>query len=310
VIPGNLCKPWFVIDRVMKKPGVRGKIVKRLIVNADDFGLHPAVNRAIIEGHASGCITSTSLMPGGGAYHEALAMAESCPGLGVGIHLTLVGERPVSDPARVPSLVDSEGRFCENYLQFLARFLLGKVALADIRCELAAQLDKVAADGIIVSHVDSHQHLHVFPGIIDIVLELAAERSIMTLRIPEEPLIFTGGYPFTVGRIIGRTGLSLLAGWARLKARRRGFDAPDSFFGMLAGGNMQEEYFMNIINALPPGTSEIMVHPGNNDVMLQELYNWPHHWQSELAAVTSSKVLGQLTKQEIELISFRELKNG
>jgi len=284
--------------------------VKRLIVNADDFGLNPAVNRAIIDGHASGCITSTSLMAGGPAYYEAIGMADACPGLGIGVHLTLVGERPVADPSRVPSLVDGEGRLPENYLQFLARFLLGKVALAEVRCELAAQLDKVAADGIAVSHVDSHQHLHVFPGILDIVLDLAAERSIRALRIPDEPLLFTGGYPFAVGRIIGRTGLSLLAGWARRKARSRGFAAPDFFFGMLAGGNMQEQYILNIINALPPGTSEIMVHPGNDDISLQALYHWSYHWQSELAAVTGKPVLGQLAKQGIDLVSFRELKHG
>lgn len=284
--------------------------MKRLIVNADDFGLHPAVNRAIIDGHASGCITSTSLMPGGAAYYEAVGMACSCPGLGIGVHLTLVGERPVADPARVPSLVDGEGRFPDNYVLFLARLLQGKVKMAEVRYELAAQLDKVAADGITVSHVDSHQHLHVLPGIIDIVLDLAGERAIRRLRIPDEGLLFTGGYPFTVGRIIGRTGLSLLAGWARRKARNRGFAAPDFFFGMLAGGNMREEYFMNIVDALPPGTSEIMVHPGSDNAALEACFGWPYHWQDEMAAVTGRQVLDRLAEAGIELVSFRELKDG
>lgn len=284
--------------------------MKRLIVNADDFGLHPAVNRAIIDGHTAGCITSTSLMTGGEAYDEAVAMAGSCPDLGVGVHLTLVGERPVSDPALVPSLVDGEGRFPDNYIQFLARFLLGKVSMAQVRLELAAQLDKVAADGIAVSHVDSHQHLHVLPGIIDIVLELATERSIRTMRIPDEGLFFTGGYPASIGRLIGRTGLSLLAGWARRKASRRGFAAPDAFFGMLAGGNMQTEYFLNIISVLPTGTSEIMIHPGNDDALLQARYGWVYHWQSELAAVTGRQVLDRLAERGIELVSFRKFTDG
>lgn len=284
--------------------------MKRLIVNADDFGLHPAVNRAIIDGHASGCITSTSLITGGAAYYEALNMANSCPGLGVGVHLTLVGERPVTDPARIPSLVDEKGCFPDNYVKFLADFLLGKVSLPEVRCELAAQLDKAAADGINISHIDSHQHLHVFPGIIDIVLDLAAERSVRALRIPAEPLFFTGGYPFTLGRLVGRTGLSLLAAWARRKARQRGFAAPEHFFGMLAGGNMREEYLLNIIRALPPGTSEIMVHPGNDNAALQDHYGWAYSWQGELSAVMSKQIMSLLAKEGIELVSFRELTHG
>ncbi|MDR3565071.1 MAG: ChbG/HpnK family deacetylase [Negativicutes bacterium] len=284
--------------------------MKRLIVNADDFGLHPAVNRAIIAGHASGCITSTSLMTGGAAFHEALAMAGDCLGLGIGVHLTLVGERPLTDPALIPSLVDREGRFPDNYVQFMVRFLQGKINLTEVRRELAAQLDKVVAGGITITHVDSHQHLHVLPGIIDIVLDLAGRNGVKALRIPDESLFFTGGYPFTIGRVVGRSGLSFLAAVARRKAKKRGFAVPDFFFGMLAGGNMREEYLLNIINTLPQGTSEIMMHPGNDDALLNSSYPWVYHWQNELAAVTSSQVLEQLVTQEIQLVSFRELEHG
>lgn len=90
---------------------MKGSSMKLLIVNADDFGLHPAVNRGIIAGHVNGCISSTSIMPGGGAFEDAAALAAAHPRLGVGVHLTLVGEKPVLDPSEVPSLVDGDGRF-------------------------------------------------------------------------------------------------------------------------------------------------------------------------------------------------------
>jgi len=285
--------------------------VRKLIVNADDFGLHPGVNKAVIEGHVSGCITSTSLMPGGAAYAGAVDLAAKYPELGVGVHLTLVGgEKPVLDQALVPSLVDEEGRLFNDYLQFIARFIVGKVNLAEVRLELAAQLDKVFGSGLVPTHVDSHQHLHVLPGISDIVLDLAWSRGIKALRVSDEPLSFIGGYPFAPGRLIGRTALTLLATLVRRKAKRRGFSVPDFFFGMLAGGNMKEEYLLKIIEQLPPGVSEIMVHPGNDDLALGAAYHWPLHWQSELSALTSAAVINRLATMNINLVSFKELAHG
>lgn len=281
--------------------------MKKLIVNADDFGLHPAVNRAIIAGHEGGCITSTTIMPGGAAFADAAQLAATQPALGVGVHLTLVAERPVADPAAIPSLVDGDGRLSSHYPAFLARFLRGRVSLAEVRTELAAQVAKAAAVGIRVTHLDSHQHLHVLPGIIEIVLDLADEYEIPALRIPGEPFLFAGGYPCSASRLLGRTGLSTLAALARRKARRRGLAVPDHFFGMLAGGNLREEYLLAIIDRLPDGVSEIMTHPGDDDAALGALYGWSYRWQAELAAVTSGEVARRIAARGVELVSFRGL---
>lgn len=281
--------------------------MKLLIVNADDFGLHPAVNRAIIAGHTGGCITSTSIMPGAAAFADAASLAERHPSLGTGVHLTLVGERPVADPAAVPTLVDGDGRFPGQYPAFLARYLRGRVSRDEIRTELTAQVAKAAAAGVKITHLDSHQHLHVMPGIIDIVLDLAAQFGIKALRIPAEPRFFSGGFPYTAGRFVGRFGLSSLASLARRKAKRRGFAVPDHFFGMLAGGNMRQEYLLAILDRLPDGVSEIMVHPGDDAAALGALYGWGYRWQDELAALTSPETRRRLEANGIRLISFREL---
>lgn len=284
--------------------------MKQLIVNADDFGLHPAVNRAVIAGHTRGCITSTSIMPGGAAFDDAVEQASRQPDLGVGVHLTLVGDRPVADPAAIPSLVDRDGRFADKYPAFIVACLRGRISLAEIRAELAAQIAKAAGTGIAITHLDSHQHLHVLPGIIDIVLDLAAEFDVKALRIPAEPRFFAGGYPYTFGRFAGRFGLSSLASLARRKAARRGLATPGHFFGMLAGGNMRQEYLAAILGRLPDGVSEIMVHPGDDAAALGATYGWDYRWQDELSALTSPATMKLLTAGSIRLISFRELSHG
>ncbi|WP_425060732.1 Chitooligosaccharide deacetylase ChbG [Sporomusa carbonis] len=281
--------------------------MKRLIVNADDFGLHENINYGIIKGHTKGCITSTSLMAGGKAFEHALSLAEAQPELGIGVHLTLVGAYPVTDPGRIPTLVDGEGLLCRDYPAFLKKFCFGKIRLEDIRQELAAQVKAVLAAGVTITHLDSHQHMHIVPGIIDVVLDIAKEFTIRAMRIPAEPLAFFGGFKPSAGRVIGRSGLTILARLAGRKARQAGLAVPDHFFGMLAGGSMEERLLLTVMDCLPPGSTEIMIHPGLDDAILNAYFGWNYNWQTELAAVTSSQVAEKLAKGNIELCSFAGL---
>ncbi len=282
--------------------------MKKLIINADDFGLHEAVNAAIAKGYCEGVITSTTLMPGAPAFADAVAVAKKLPGLGVGVHLTLVGERPVAPPSEVRSLVDDSGRFAAQYPQFLLRYLKGRVCLREIKLELMAQIEKVLQQGIEITHLDSHQHLHVFPGILEIVLELAAAYRIPALRIPAEPYLFSGGYPYSAGRWAGRCGLTFLAKRARQKAKEQGVLTTDHFFGMLAGGNMRQEYLHRIIASLPKGCSEIMIHPGLDSSLLAGEFGWPYAWEAELAAVCSDETKDLLEKEKVALCSYQSFK--
>lgn len=281
--------------------------MKKLIINADDFGLHNTVNNGIIQGYTKGSLTSTSIMPTGEAFEHALALAEKHPMLGLGIHLTLVGGgRTVLDGSKIPSLVCSEGMLAANYGEFFKKYLVGKISLSEVRCELEAQVEKVVATGVHVTHLDSHQHLHIVPGIIDIVIDIAKTYSIPAMRISDEPYFFTGGYPIELARLIGRCGLTFLARLARRKANYSGIRTPSAFFGMLAGGNMQERFLMNIIKQLPDGVSEIMMHPGESDE-LNSTYQWQYHWTDELAAIVSNNTRCALEFDNIKLVSFREL---
>lgn len=284
--------------------------MKQLIVNADDFGLHENINLGIIEGYTKGCITSTSIMAGAPAFNHAVALAAAHPQLGVGVHLTLVGGPPAAEPGQIASLIDSDGLLCSSYPAFLKKFCSAGIRLEHVRQELTEQVKKVLATGINVTHLDSHQHMHVVPGIIEIVIDIAKKFGIQAMRIPAEPLLFFGGFRPAVGRVIGRSGLSLLASLARLKAQRAGLAAPDHFYGMIAGGTMEERFLLRIIEELPDGLSEIMVHPGLNNSLLNQVFTWEYHWQQELAAVTSPRVHEHLEQRQVKLVSFATLNKN
>ena len=281
--------------------------MRRLIVNADDFGLHAAVNRGILTAHTEGIVSSTSLMAGGAAFDDAVRIARHCPQLGVGVHLTLVGARPVLPVAEVSSLLDEAGDFYGSYPLFIKRFLRGKIRLAEVERELAAQIDRVRMAGIQPSHLDSHQHLHVLPGIGGLVLDLARRFSIRAIRIPAEPVAFIGATPATVGRLAGRGGLTMLANLFRQHAAAAGIRTSDHFFGMLAGGQLTEPALLAILRRLPPGDSELMTHPGFADESLADAFRWGYQWDAERQALTAPAVRALLVERQIRLISFREL---
>ena len=281
--------------------------MRRLIVNADDFGLHEAVNRGILAAHTAGIVSSASLMAGGAAFDEAVRLAGECPRLGVGVHLTLVGANSVLPVAEVSSLVDETGSFYRSYPLFIKRLLRGKIRLAEVERELAAQIDRIRMAGIQPSHLDSHQHLHVLPGIGGIVLDLARRFSIRAIRIPAEPVTFIGATPATVGRLAGRGDLTLLANLFRQQAAAAGIRTSDHFYGMLAGGQLTEAAILAILRRLPPGDSELMTHPGFADESLADTYPWGYQWEAERQALAAPAVRALLAELQIRLISFREL---
>lgn len=281
--------------------------MKRLIVNADDFGLHSEVNHGIIEGYRRGCLRSASFMAGGSAAEEAAALARENPSLGVGLHLTLVAERPVLPPESIPSLVGPDGRLWPDHMIFIKKFLTGHISLPEVSAECEGQLLRAKALGLSLSHIDSHQHLHVLPQIIAVVISLAKQYGVKKMRLPGEAYFFTGGYAAPLFRHLAKAGLTFCARRARPKIEAAGILTPAHFFGMLAGGHMLPAHFLTVLQALPEGTSEIMVHPGQDDGALDDCYHWHYHWREELAAITSPAALTYIKEHRIELISYKEL---
>lgn len=284
--------------------------MRRLIVNADDFGLHSSVNHGIIEGYRQGCLRSTSFVAAGRAAEEAAALAHDNPGLGVGIHLTLVAERPILPPEQIPSLLGENGYLLPDHTAFIRRYMSGGIRKEELYAECEAQILFALKLGVRLSHIDSHQHLHVLPGVIPIVLALAKKYNLSKMRLPAEPLGFLGGYPSTVGRYIAKCGLTFCAWTAQNAIRCAGVSTPNHFFGMIAGGHLFEKHFLSILRALPDGVSEIMVHPGKDNSVLDNIYHWGYHWEEELASLTSPEAMQIIEQRQIDLISYRELSDG
>lgn len=280
-------------------------VLRYIIINADDFGRHAEINRAVEEGLVHGCLRSATVMPGGAAFAGAIDIARRHEELGLGVHFTLVDGHPILPPEEIPSLVGSEGDFLPDHTALLKRYLKGGVNLEEVRRELAAQLQKIEATGIPISHVDSHQHMHTLPGIIDIVLDLAARAGIRAVRTPRTPL-FAGAFG-GLGQLVGRLGLSTLARLAACKAHRRGLLTPDHFAGIVAGEAVSEGELLHLIAHLPQGTTEVMMHPGTKNDVLQEDSGWQHDFESELAAILSPRVEAALQKAEVEPVNFRHL---
>ncbi len=280
-------------------------VLRYIIINADDFGRHAEINRAVEEGLVHGCLRSATVMPGGAAFAGAIDIARRHEELGLGVHFTLVDGHPILPPEEIPSLVGSEGDFLPDHTALLKRYLKGSINLEEVRRELAAQLQKVEATGIPISHVDSHQHMHTLPGIIDIVLDLAARAGIRAVRTPRTPL-FAGAFG-GLGQLVGRLGLSTLARLAACKAHRRGLLTPDNFAGIVAGEAVSEGELLHLIAHLPQGTTEVMMHPGTKNDVLQEDSGWQHDFEAELAAILSPRVEAALQKAEVEPVNFRHL---
>jgi len=282
--------------------------VKKLIINADDFGLHEEINNGIIRCFQKGCLTSTSLMCGAPAFDHALTLLKANPLLGVGIHLTLVGGVPPVLPAEeVPSLVDNNGLFFSDYTVFIKKFYLGQVKKEEIKRELDAQMLKAVAAGVHFTHIDSHQHMHVLPGIVPIIVALCQKFKVTAVRLPQEAYFSDYGYNTTFGRKIGRAGLTFCAQLAAKQFKKAGLTYPDQFFGMLAGGNISVPVVNAFLSVLREGTGEIMTHPGNSKAILSQLYSWGYNWEQERDVFMNKDIKNAIKKRNISLINFGEL---
>jgi chitin disaccharide deacetylase len=274
----------------------------RLIVNADDFGLSEAVNRAVIETHEHGIVTSTSIMAGGAAFEHAAELAARCPTLDVGVHLTLTEQRPVAES--VPSLVGADGHFAPHATDLAKRCLRGAIALDDVHKELDAQIRRVRAAGVRPTHLDGHQHVHVLPGVARVVAKLAGDHGIRAVRVPtESPRGYMLKDPGSLKRLAEQIALGVFGELSPLKRLRR----VDRFVGFYFGGRLTEQNLETVLERLPSGkTVELMCHPGLDDPK-SPYGSWHYAWPAETAALTSSRIRELIGARGVRLIGYRDV---
>lgn len=275
----------------------------RLIVHADDFGLTERINDGVLQAHLNGILTSTSIMPNGRAFEHAVATARLTPTLDVGIHLTLIEERPLLESGTIATLTTRDGKFHGHALGFIRRYVQGRISLTEITKELETQIQKVLAAGISPSHLDSHQHVHMLPGVLNIVVELSRQYGIPAIRFPREVGVFRQIGSAPLARLIQALALNCVCHLGRDRIGCR----TDFFAGFLFGGNLNKENLLKILTALHyDGTYEIVCHPGLDDPGTQ-YGHWGYHWLDELNALLDADIADFLQQRRIELISYRQL---
>lgn len=288
--------------------------MKRLILNADDFGMTRGVNEAIIRAHRDGILTSTTLMATGDAFDDAIAKAKAMPALGVGCHVVLTGGAAVSPREKIPSLVDSGGRLPESLPAFVAKVTSGAIKIAEIETEIRAQIQKIRAAGIEPSHVDSHKHTHAHPQVMHALGRVAREMKVPCVRKPVENL----GDSWKAPRGTGRSSAQLAAAAAvraisarfHDAAKRYGLAAPDYFLGLATTGQLGPGALAQLIGRVREGTTEIMLHPGICDADLRAVGGrLMEQRELELNALLSPESKQAVAQCGIELISYRELAN-
>lgn len=280
---------------------------RALIVNADDFGISEFVNNSIIKSFQSGILRSTSLMANGKAFDDAVKLTKLNPELDVGIHLTLVEEKPILQTNKIASLVTEEGNFHPHAIDFTKKYFSKKITMIEIRNELSAQFEKILDYGIRITHIDSHQHLHILPEILNITIELAEKYKIKFIRIPQEQL---KGFMFEGLKSLSRIAQMTFLNYLCSKSRSKSFHTTDSFAGFYFGGNLTKRNLLIQLNNLPKdGSCELMCHPGfeNNSAAFKY---WNYRQVEEMNALIDEEIAITLANKKISLISFNNLNSA
>ena len=277
----------------------------RLIVNADDFGLTPGVSRAIIELHAAGLVTSTSLMARAGATEEAIELACATPSLGVGCHVVLVDGESILPPEKIPSLVDARtGRFPDSLTAFLLRLFTGRIRAEEIEAEAAAQIAHLQERGVRLTHIDTHKHAHMFTAVLRPVLRAARAAGIRAVRHPFEPeWAVRAAIGAPLARALQIAALRPLGPRSRKILAQEGFTTTDGTIAMAGTGTLDAKALGSLLRQIPAGTWELVTHPGYNDADLVRV-------RTRLRASRDIERLALAGIPEvpgIELISFADL---
>lgn len=261
---------------------------RRLVITADDFGLHPAVNAAVEIAHTRGVLTAASLMVGAPATAEAVALAHAMPNLRVGLHIVLTEGHPVLPPENVPHLTGPDGAFRNDMAAMGAVIFASPAARRELTSEIEAQFTAFAATGLQLDHANGHKHFHVHPTIARAIATVGGRFGLRAVRIPREPAsvlekLEPGAAPWP-DRLTSWWG-----GRASGPFRRAGMLTPDQVFGLRWTGQMSARRLAGLIGALPPGLSEVYLHPATASGFAGSAPGYDY--RGDLAALTSGEVL-------------------
>jgi predicted glycoside hydrolase/deacetylase ChbG (UPF0249 family) len=266
--------------------------VKRLIVTADDVGLHRGLTDGALYAHEHGVVTACSIVANGAAFEHAVERLRDFPRLAVGVHLALVEERPLT--ADVESLVGASGLFHENYVAFVPRYFARRIRIDEVERELRAQIERVLAAGVTISHANGHQHLHLLPRIFEVVQRLAEEYRIPYVRIVDE---------VRHGRGVRASAVAALSRFGRAARERTPLATNDRTIGVAIAGHVTSTADLIALLDDVDGLTELVCHPGLGEDELREAYEWGYAWEPETQALCDAALRGAIVERGIELVT-------
>jgi hopanoid biosynthesis associated protein HpnK len=283
--------------------------LKKIIITGDDFGLALPVNEAIVEAHQRGILTTASLMVGESYFRDAAKRAKQHPSLRVGLHLTLVEGNPVSDSSQIPDLVDVNGAFSTHLTRSGFQFFFHPKIRKQLETEIRAQFEAFHKTGLVLDHVNAHNHMHLHPTVLRLMLKVGKDYGLTAVRLPNEP-------PLPSSRASGKSLAPRLASWIflcpwinlmRTLLRRADIRYNDFFFGMEDCGSMTSDLVLRIIKNLPEGVSELCFHPATrrSKEIDHTMPNYRH--EEEFLALTSESMLQAAQAVGAERIAFSDL---
>jgi len=276
---------------------------KQLIVTGDDFGAAVSVNEAIELAHRAGILNTTCLLVGGLAADDAVGRAKRMPNLRVGLHVAVTDARPVLDPSRIPLLVDADGQLPKTLFRSGVRFFANRAVQAQLAAEIRAQFEAFAATGLALDHVNGHNHMHIHPTVLGLMLDIGRDFGMRAMRLPYEPFgpSWRSSHDQTFVRLSLGVGLQPMIASMRQRLRRAGVAYNDYLFGIADTGRMTSDRVLAMLRELPDGKSEIHFHPATS--------RWPGmpSWarcEEELAALQNPKVALALREHDIAVATF------
>jgi chitin disaccharide deacetylase len=271
-----------------------------LIVNADDYGLTTAVSQGILHAHRQGVVTSTSVLALAPGFRPSAPWLRDEERLGIGAHLAAVGEDPPLLSAReIPTLVDRRGRLPISWRRLLPRLLARRVDPADIAREFAAQLGAIRSEGLTVDHLDTHQHVHLWPGVREVVLDLAVRAGVPAVRVTRS------NERSLVGSTVRRFAKKLEA-----EARVDGLAFPGDAAGLDEAGRLDTATAVTALDRLAASAQacvELSAHPGAHDDPDRDRYRWNYRWGAELDALCAPEVRATIDRHAFRLGTYADI---
>jgi chitin disaccharide deacetylase len=268
--------------------------LKKLVVNADDFGFTHDVNAGIIDAHEHGILTSTTLMANGAAFDDAVRQAKGHSTLDVGVHLVLVQGNSLASGLPLPATVN----------ELVAAILRRRIKPYE---ELKPQIERVIGAGIQPTHLDTHKHTHLIPQVLDATARLAQEYGIRWVRRPFDFPLSGGGHVPWMVRLVSNS-MGSLRGQFHSRLMRRGCRVTDHFAGFQMTGRFRASELVSLIRRLPEGITEFMCHPGRcTDELRGTRTRLKESREEELNALVAPEVRAALEEERIELVPYRDL---